>query len=113
MNDIARKIKELKFWRLELSSKIEKQNYPSAAKKILYALYMITGNAIIGFEYAFGSSREAFRMMKQELDAIRQTEAFEVYSKFNHSLEEPVIDEKAEEKISTLYKVLDHLIQNP
>lgn len=113
MDDITRKVKELKFWRLELSSKIERQNYPSAAKNLLYKLYMITGNTIIGYEYALGSSREVFRMMKEELDAVRQSEAFEVYSKFNHSLQEPVVDEKAEERISTLYKVLDHLISNP
>ena len=110
MDDIARKVKALKFWRLELSSSIEKQTDTNARCKILYTLFVITNNVIVGYEYAFGNSRRAYQMMVEELDALQKSEAFEVFSKLNHSLEEPVVDEKTHERISTLYQVLNYLI---
>lgn len=110
MDDIARKVRKLKFWRLELSSALEKQNGTSAAAKIIYSLYMLTGNVIMTSEYAFGASRQALQMMKQDLDELCNSEAFEVFSKLNHSLKEPVVDEETMGKVSLLYKVIDYLI---
>ena len=56
MNEQERKVRKLKFWRLELSAALEKQNETSAAAKIIYALYMLSGNVILTSEYAFGNS---------------------------------------------------------
>ena len=109
MNEQERKVRKLKFWRLELSAALEKQNETSAAAKIIYALYMLSGNVILTSEYAFGNSKKALLLMKKELDELVKSEAFEVYSKLNHSLQDPVADEKTMENISILYKVIHYL----
>ena len=109
MDDIARKVQSLKFWRLTLSSAIEKRD-ADAGRKILYRLYVITGNAIMGYDCRLGASRKAFRMMKDELIALQKSEAFQVYSKLDHSLQDPVADEETNKHICNLEQVIDYLI---
>lgn len=110
MDEIKRKVQRLKFWRMNLSSSIEKFDEESAGAKILYRLYVLSGCVIMAFEYAFGNSRKAYKMMKAELAELCNSEAFRVYSKLNHSLQEPVVDEETHKHIAILNQVLDNLI---
>lgn len=109
MDDIKRKVRTLRFWRLTLSSAIDKTS-AGAGRNILYRLYILTSNVIAGYDFCLGTSKNAFKMMKDELTALQQTEAFHVYSKLDHSLQEPVVDEETYKNIFTLEQVLDYFI---
>ena len=112
MDDISRKVRKIKFWRISLAGTIEKTPYTGEGRDILYRLHQLSGGIIMGFDYYSGNSREAYKLMKSELNNLMTSEAFEVFSKFNHSLEHPVADEETYANIATMNELLDYLINS-
>ena len=71
MNAIERKMRRLKFWRMKSSSKLDAGT--ATEVDTLYRLHLIAGGIILGIDYSFVNSRQAFRMMRKELEEILPT----------------------------------------